>query len=198
MCDVVLASNSAVRASLLRSAGLTIMTERPRIDEAAIRHSLHAEGASARDIADALADAKARKISARNPGQLVLGCDQILVADNRVVSKSDDIAEAADLLKSLRGRSHELLSAACLYHDTVPVWRHVGTARLSMRTFSDAYLDRYLARNWLNVQSAVGCYHIEGEGVRLFSKIEGDLFVIMGLPLMELLDFLITRGDIDG
>lgn len=198
MCDVILASSSIVRATLLRSAGLMIVARNPRIDEDALRESLDANGASPRDIADTLADAKARKISAREPGQLVLGCDQILVADNRVISKSADIAEGTALLKSLRGRSHELLSAACLYKDATPVWRHVGTARLTMRAFSDAYLDRYLARNWPEVRSAVGCYHIEGEGVRLFSRVDGDQFVIMGLPLLELLNFLTTRGDIDG
>ncbi|SDW12407.1 Maf family protein [Roseicitreum antarcticum] len=198
MPDVILASSSMVRARLLRAAGLQVETMAPRVDEGALRESLQAEAIKPRDIADALAEAKARKVSARNPGDLVLGCDQVLVHDNCLVSKSLDIGAATQLLKKLRGGTHQLLSAACIYRNGTPLWRHIGTAHLTMREFSDEYLDRYLARNWDTVRGAVGCYHIEDEGVRLFSEVKGDQFIIMGLPLLEILNFLSTRGDIDG
>lgn len=197
MADVILASSSPIRASMLRAAGVLITQQNPRVDEYALTASLTAEGLPPRDIADALAEAKARKIALKQGNSLVLGCDQLLVFQDELIEKCADITQARHLLSALRGQTHQLFSAVCLYDLGQPIWRHVSVATLTMRNFSDGYLDSYLDRNWDDVRHAVGCYHIEGAGVRLFSKVEGDQFTIMGLPLLELLNFLMTRGDLE-
>ncbi|NEY90309.1 Maf family protein [Tabrizicola oligotrophica] len=190
----VLASSSAIRRDLLRNAGLEVSTQAARIDEDTIRQSLEAEAAKPRDIADALAEMKAAKVSARMPGALVLGCDQVLDFKGQVFAKPETAAEARQHLLALRGQTHSLLSAAVLYESGKPVWRHVGQARLTMRSFSDTYLDAYLTRNWPAIGHSVGGYQLESEGVRLFDRIEGDYFTILGLPLLPLLSYLATRG----
>ena len=191
---LVLASTSPIRLQLLHSAGVTVAVAAPRVDEATVRLALQAEGAKARDIADALAELKARKISEKRPGDLVLGCDQVLDLDGNLLSKPESPDEARDHLRLMRGRSHRLLSAVVAYENAEPVWRHVAEARLTMHQISDAYLDDYVARNWDSIRHAVGCYKIEEEGVRLFSAISGDHFTILGLPLLPLLAWLGTRG----
>jgi septum formation protein len=191
---LILASASEIRASLLRAAGVPVEVRPARIDEEAVRASLEAEGARPRDLADTLAELKARKIAEKHPGALVLGCDQVLDRAGTVFAKPQTPAEARAHLAALRGTSHKLLSAAVLYEDGRPVWRHVGEARLVMRAFSDAYLEGYLARNWDSIRHSVGGYKLEEEGVRLFDRIEGDHFTILGLPLLPLLSYLGTRG----
>jgi len=198
MSVLVLASGSAIRATLLRNAGLQIDVQPVRIDEDSLRESLLAEGATAHDIADALAEHKALRAARRNPDRLVLGCDQLLDCDGAIFSKPTDPEDARRQLTALRGRTHRLLTAAVLYHHGEPVWRHVATPRLTMRDFSDAFLDTYVEQHWDDIRHCVGCYQIEGPGIRLFSKIEGDLFAIQGLPLLELLTALTTRKDIPG
>ena len=191
---LILASASAIRLQLLRAAGLTVTAQAARIDEDSIRESLEADGAKPRDIADALAQLKAVKLAARNPGALVLGCDQVLDFQGQVISKPETPQQARDQLTALRGHTHTLLSAAVLYDGETPIWRHIGQARLTMRTFSDAYLEDYLARNWPDISHSVGAYLLEAEGVRLFDQIEGDYFTILGLPLLPLLSYLAERG----
>ncbi len=196
MPALTLASGSGIRRRLLEAARVPVEIRPARVDEDALRAALAAEGASPRDTADALAEAKARKIAARTPG-LVLGCDQILAVDRDILAKPADPSEARAQLARLSGRRHDLFSAAVIYEDAVPVWRHVGHVRLHMRPLSVAYLDAYLARNWDSVRDSVGAYKLEEEGARLFSRIDGDYFTVLGLPLLEVLSYLTLRGVID-
>lgn len=191
---ILLASASEIRLTLLQAAGLSVTSQPARIDEDSIRMAMQAEGASPRDLADTLAEVKARKIAEKNPTSLVLGCDQILELNGKIFAKPESLDEARAQLCALSGQTHRLLSAAVLYQDGQPVWRHVGQARLTMRGLSDPYLTDYLTRNWSSIRHAVGCYKLEEEGVRLFSAIEGDHFTILGLPLLPLLSYLGTRG----
>jgi len=191
---IILASSSPIRLHLLRSAGLTVLAHSPRVDEAAVHNALHSEGASPRDIADTLAEMKARKLAERHPDDLVVGCDQVLALGNDIFTKPQSPAEARAQLLRLRGKTHRLLSAIVVYQAAKPVWRHIGEADLTMHPISDAYLEDYLARNWESIRHSVGCYKLEEEGVRLFSAINGDYFTILGLPLLPLLAWLGTRG----
>ena len=192
--QIILASGSDVRAKLLKNAGVTFEISVARIDEDAIRASLQAEKASPRDIADTLAELKAQRIAARHPEALVIGCDQILALGTEILSKPESKTDALVQLKALRGQKHQLLSAAVIYGEGKPLWRHVGVARLFMRDASDDYLADYVDRNWDSIQHAVGAYKLEEEGVRLFTRIEGDYFNVLGLPLLELLSYLTLRG----
>jgi len=191
---IVLASGSEIRAQLLRNAGVEITVEPARIDEEAVIASLRAEGAAPRDVADTLAELKAQRVAARHPGALVIGCDQVLAFGQDILTKPQTPQAARAQLGALRNTRHQLLSAAVIYADGQPQWRHVGIVRLHMRDASDAYLDDYVSRNWDSIQHAVGAYKLEEEGVRLFTRIEGDYFNVLGLPLLELLSYLTLRG----
>jgi len=167
------------------------------VDEQAVKASLLGEGAPPRDIADALAELKARKVSAKSPGSLVLGCDRVLDFEGNLLSKPVSTDQALEQLSAMRGKRHMLLSAAVICRDGEPIWRHVGQVRLLMRGSSDAYLHGYVERNWDSIQHAVGAYKLEEEGVRLFSTIDGDYFNVLGLPLMELINYLALQGMIE-
>lgn len=194
MTRLILASASASRRRMLAQAGVVVEALPARIDEETIRIALQAEGAKPRDVADTLAEMKARKLAERNPDALVIGSDQVLEFEGEVWAKADDRVGARAQLARLRGGTHRLLSAVVLYHEGKPIWRHLAEVRLTMRVFSDAYLDAYLDRNWDEVRHSVGAYHLEGEGARLFSEVQGDYFTVLGLPLLPLLNYLALRG----
>lgn len=194
MTELILASASAIRAELLARAGVEVALHPARIDEEAIRTALEAEGATPRDQADALAEMKARKVAGRLPSAVVIGCDQVLDFKGQVFAKPGDLQAARGQLQMLRGQTHKLLSAVVVYEGEKPVWRHVGEVRLTMREFSDDYLEAYLSRNGTSVLDSVGGYKLEEEGVRLFSAVQGDYFTVLGLPLVALLGYLAQRG----
>ena len=192
---LILASRSAARRAMLTAAGVTHEAVAAGVDEDAVKAALVGEGADARRLADALAELKAVKISRRYPLDWVLGCDQTLARDDgRLFDKPADRADAADQLRALRGRKHRLTSAAVLAQGGVPVWRHIGVATLTMRDFSDAFLEQYLDVEWPAIAGCVGCYRLEGVGIQLFSRVEGDHFTVLGLPLLALLDQLRVLG----
>ena len=195
---LILASGSEIRISLLRNAGLDFEVQIPRVDEEAVKDALLLDGAKPRDIADALADLKSQKVAAKHFDAMVIGCDQVLSFDGDLLSKPNTQGDACDQLRRMRGKSHMLLSAAVIHFEGKPVWRHVGQVRLRMRTVTDAYIDDYVARNWSDIRHAVGAYQLEAEGVRLIQSIEGDYFHVLGMPLLEVLDYLTVRGVIEG
>ncbi|WP_071674253.1 Maf family protein [Nioella nitratireducens] len=198
MSQIILASGSEIRKTLLANAGVPVTALPARIDEAAIKAALLAEDATPRDIADALAEFKARKISEKHWDAVVIGCDQVLEFQGQVLSKPASRDEAADQLRALRGKQHKLLSAVVIYAGREPLWRYVGQVRLLMRDISDAFLEGYLERNWPGIDDSVGGYKLEEEGARLFSRVEGDYFTVLGLPLLEVIGFLTQREEIEG
>lgn len=191
---LLLASASLTRARLLENAGLAFAAEAAPVDEDEAKRALEAEGSDAAAIAAALAELKARAVSRRHPGAFVIGADQVLDCDGRRFDKPADLAAARAQLLALRGRTHELVSAAVVVRDGRPLWHHVGRARLTMRPFSDVFLDRYLAEAGDAILGSVGAYQLEGRGAQLFARVEGDYFTILGLPLLPLLDFLRAHG----
>lgn len=194
---LILASGSSIRAQLLRNANVVFTVQVARIDEQAIKQSLISESVSPRDIADVLADMKSRKISDKVAGAMVLGSDQILEFAGELLSKPQSQDHALEQLKMMRGKRHHLYSAAVINENGRSVWRHVGKVTLQMRDLSDAYLQGYVARNWPEISTCVGAYMLEQEGVRLFSRIDGDFFNVMGMPLLEILGYLGVRGIIE-
>ncbi len=191
---LLLASASRARARMLRDAGLVFDTAPAAVDEAGVRESMQAEGASAADAAAALAALKAVRISTRRPEELVVGADQILSCEGRWYGKPEDRAGARAQLAALRARTHRLDTAACVALGGSVIWRGADSARLVMRPFSDGLLDRYVAECGEDDLGSAGAYRIEGPGVQLFAEIDGDHFAILGLPLLPLLEFLRGHG----
>ena len=193
--SVILASKSAARRAVLDGAGVSYEALVAGVDEDAVKASLLAEGAGPRDIADALAELKAIRVS-RGRREFVIGSDQTLDLDGQLYDKADSVEAARERLKLLRGKTHRLHSAVVVAKAGTPIWREVVTASLTMREFSDAFLEAYLASEGPHALGSVGCYRLEGPGAQLFSKIEGDYFAILGLPLMGLLDLLRRHGEL--
>lgn len=194
MTAIVLASTSAARRALLSAAGVPHEAISPGVDEDAAKASLLADRATPREVADALAELKAVRASLKRPGALTIGADQTLDLDGRLFDKAASLEAARERLGLLRGRTHLLHSAVVVARDGQPIWREVPSARLTMRPFTDAFLDGFLARHGEGLLGSVGCYRLEDEGVQLFSAIEGDYFTILGLPMIGLLDLLRRHG----
>lgn len=194
MTGIVLASASRARLALLQGAGVSVVAEPAAVDEAEIKQALRAEGADAARTAEALAELKAQRISARRPGDLVLGADQMLVCDGEWLDKPPDLDAARRQLSLLRGKTHELISAAVAVRDRERVWHGVDRARLTMRPFTDAFLADYLGEVGDAALQSVGAYQLEGLGAQLFARVDGDYFTILGLPLLPVLTYLRGAG----
>ncbi len=198
MPELILASASAARRTLLERAGLQFTATAAAIDEAAVKQAAQREGAAADDTALLLAALKAKRIARRHPAALVIGCDQLLVCGDRWFDKPRDIEEARAQLTALRGRSHTLMTAVLCLRDGQRLWQHVARPRLTMRGFSDAFLDAYLAAEGEGLCATVGAYRLEGRGVHLFDAVAGEHAAIVGLPLLPLLGFLRQHGVLVG
>jgi septum formation protein len=194
---LVLASGSRIRATLLANARLDYTVDPATVDERAVEAPLLEAGFPPEDIAQVLAEAKALDVAGRRPQDLVIGADQVLGLGNARFTKPADMEAARRQLLDLSGKTHELHSAVVLARGDEVLWRHVSTARLTMRALSPAEIGRYLALAGDAVLSSVGCYQLENVGVRLFERIEGDYFTILGLPLLPLLGELRALGETD-
>ncbi len=193
---VTLASRSTARQAILSNAGIAFEAVVAGVDEDAAKAGLLAEGASPREVADALAEMKAVKVSTKRSG-LVIGADQTLDFAGQLIDKVETLDQARVLLQALRGKTHKLHAAVVVARDGKPLWRVVTSAKLSVRPFSDAWLEGYLERRGEHILHCVGCYELESEGVQLFDAIDGDYFTILGLPLVGLLDFLRLHGALE-
>ena len=189
---LILASQSSARAALLAAAGLTFEARPARVDEAAIKQACRAEGLDAADAALTLAGLKAKRI--RDPDALVIGADQLLVCREAWFDKPADLGEARAHLRTLRGQEHRLVTATVCMRGGQEVWRRVAEPRLRMRRLSDAFLEEYLAAEGDAVLGCVGAYRLEGMGVHLFDRIDGEHSAILGLPMLPLLGFLRQHG----
>ncbi|ANC92587.1 septum formation protein Maf [Azospirillum humicireducens] len=191
---LVLASGSRTRAAMLEQAGVGAILDKPLVDEDEVKAAGRAEGVPAEAVAEALAELKAQRITRRHPGALVVGADQMLECEGRWFDKPADRAAARAQLLDLRGKTHRLVSCAVVVRDGERMWHKVDSARLTMRNFSESFLDDYLDRVGDDVLHSVGAYQLEGLGAQLFQRVEGDFFTILGLPLLPLLGFLRVHG----
>lgn len=193
---ITLASNSSIRKQLLSAAGVVFDVKASSFDEETCKQELLIKGCNPSQVAEALAIEKAKGVASNNDG-IVIGCDQVLVFNDVLMSKPSDKNEVRQHLKDLRGGSHRLLSAAAIYDDGKQSWTTISEVTLTMRHFSDDYLEDYLDRNWHSIQASVWGYKLEEEGVRLFSDVKGDFFTVLGMPLMDILKYLGQRGIIE-
>ena len=187
---VVLASESRWRLELLQRAGLQLHAVPARVDEAEVKNSLRAERADAAAAAETLAELKALKVSRRAPGALVIGADQILECDGRWFDKPPDRGAAADHLRALGGKTHALETAVCVVRDGLRIWHHREAPRLTMRPLEPGFIESYLDAAGPEILETVGAYRLDDMGAQLFTKVSGDYFTIIGLPLLPLLGFL--------
>ena len=193
MSRIILASGSAIRKQILDGAGLNYEVVVKPVDEAAIKDSMLAENSCLQDVADALAEAKALRVSRQTDG-FVIGADQIMVMDNQLFDKPKDLGEARERLLSMRGKRHELIGAVVVCENGRPVWRHLSKTKLWVREFSNEFLDWYIEQEGEALMKSVGAYRFEGPGAQLFEKVEGGFFAILGLDLLPVLDYLRVRG----
>ncbi|MDF7774182.1 Maf family protein [Sphingomonas sp. AOB5] len=192
---LVLASQSASRRAMLDAAGVPYEAVSPQVDEDSAKAALKAEGIAPRDLADALAELKALKLSQLDPTALVLGGDSLVaLADGSLLDKPVSRENAAEHLRRMSGTNVDLFSAAVIAEGGRPVWRHVERARLVVRPLSDAFIEEYLDKEWPAISYCVGCFRIEGPGVQLFAQTTGSHFTILGMPLLPILDYLRVRG----
>ncbi|WP_144865940.1 Maf-like protein [Mesorhizobium sp. J18] len=196
--DIILASSSPFRRKLLENAGLEFRTVSPEIDERAVQATLEGSDITPDDVALILGEAKARDVSERNPEAWVIGSDQTLSLGDRIFHKPADMEEARRHLLALSGKTHQLNSAVIIARKGEAVWRHVGIAHLTMRNLDPGFIGRHLAAVGEKALSSVGAYQVEGQGIQLFEKIDGDYFTIVGLPMLPLLAALREMGAIDG
>jgi len=192
MSRIILASGSAIRKQILMEAGLDFDIIIKAVDEGAIKKAMLEQGAPIHDIADTLAEAKAMRVSRQTEG-LVIGADQIMMMDGQLYDKPETIKMARERLKHMRGKTHYLIGAVVICENGNPVWRHMAKTTLTMRDFSDEFLNHYLEAEGNHVTRSVGAYRFEGRGAQLFSHVDGDFFSILGLSLLPVLDYLRTR-----
>jgi septum formation protein len=191
---LVLASSSASRQALLKAAGLSFVAIAPQVDEEAVKRQARTQGLPPAEAALLLAQAKASAVATRERDALVVGCDQLLVCGGEWYDKPAGLEQARVQLRALRGRSHTLVTAVACCRADQRLWQAVASPMLTMRRFSDAFLEEYLRQEKLHVTASVGAYRLEGPGVHLFAAVEGEHAAILGLPLLALLDFLRRYG----
>ena len=191
---LVLASASPSRRAMLEAAGLDCVIDPPAVDEGSIKQAMRADGAGPADVAEALAEMKAKQVSRRHPNAMVVGADQMLECGTVWFDKPVDRDHARGHLQALRGKSHRLIASVVVVQNEARQWHFNGSVTLTMRPFSDGFLDDYLDRAGDRVLTSVGAYQLEGIGAQLFNKVDGDYFTVLGLPLLPLLDYLRTRG----
>jgi septum formation protein len=194
MSALILASASSSRQRLLADAGISAETDPADIDEGAIKQECRRTGRSSSECATRLAEAKARAVAVRHRDCLVLGADQMLDCDGEWFDKPRDVAEAREQLQKLRGRTHALITAATIVRNDARLWQAIEKPRITMRAFSDSFLDRYLDMIGDNVLKTVGGYELEKLGAQIMEKVDGDYFAILGLPLLPLMHFLRSAG----
>lgn len=192
--SLILASGSPARAKILTSVGVDYKVEIPRVDEQAIKEAMVHEGYPVRDTVDALAEAKAKKIAQKFSGAHVLAADQVLVFEGKIFNKPTSLEEATSQLVTLKGQTHQLLSAVVMMKDDNVTFRHIEMAKLTMRDFSEIFIKDYVAKEGDSILESVGGYKLEGRGAQLFSRVEGDYFTVLGLPLLPCLEHLRTHG----
>ena len=193
MTDIILASGSASRRALLAGAGVTAESVKPNVDEDTAKIAMRGDGMSVRDQAMQLAEMKAVKVSRTRPG-FVIGGDQMLNLDGEAFDKPSDLDAAASHLRKLSSKSHTLETAIVVAENGEPIWRHLARPKLTVRTLSDEFINSHISTCGPALLSTVGAYQLEGLGAQIFSKIEGDYFSILGLPLLPLLDYFRVRG----